>query len=92
MLPLLKKLGIYRYKQESTHIFVQAEDPDEACFIALAKLTQQMLEENNTAAVKDTIKDLRHMVRVASVSTRGILISVKCPDANQSVQDSMRII
>jgi|TARA_R100000008_G_C3472813_1_gene109850 hypothetical protein len=75
MLPLLKKLGIYRYKQESTHIFVQAEDPDEACFIALAKLTQQMLEENNTAAVKDTIKDLRHMVRVVKLRRIGPRIS-----------------
>ena len=82
MLPLLKKVGIHRYKQESTHIFVQADDPDEACFIALAKLAQQMLEENNT---------IRYMPSGESVSMRGILISVKCPDANQSVQDSMRI-
>ena len=75
ILPLLKKLGIHRYKNESTHIFVQADDPDEACFIALAKLAQQMLEENNTAAVKNTIKDLRHMVRVVKLRRIGPRIS-----------------
>jgi hypothetical protein len=75
ILPLLKKVGIHRYKQESTHIFVQADDPDEACFIALAKLAQQMLEENNTAAVKDSIKNLRHMVRVVKLRKIGPKIS-----------------
>lgn len=72
---MLKKVGIHRYKQESTHIFVQADDPDEACFIALAKLAQQMLEENNTAAVKDSIKNLRHMVRVVKLRKIGPKIS-----------------
>jgi|TARA_B100000519_G_C14044877_1_gene344523 hypothetical protein len=34
-----------------------------------------MLEENNTAAVKDTIKDLRYMVRVVRLRRIGPRIS-----------------
>ena len=70
ILPLLKKLGIHKYKNDKTYIFAKAEDPDEACGLAIEQMGKDMISFNDTPAVRDFIAELSTSVRVTKI--RGI--------------------
>ena len=53
----LNKLGITRVDQENLFFFVNAENPDDACHIALNKLKTKVIEEDLTDEIVDYLED-----------------------------------
>ena len=61
----LNKLGITRVDQENLFFFVNAENPDDACHIALNKLKTKVIEEDLTDEIVDYLEDeLVHEIKV----------------------------
>lgn len=61
----LNELGITRVDQENLFFFVNAENPDDACHIALNKLKTKVIEEDLTDEIVDYLEDeLVHEIKV----------------------------
>jgi len=71
ILPFLKRLGIYKYKNNKTYVFIKAEDPDEACGLAIEQMGEDMITLNDTSAVRDFIAELSTSVRVTKIRRIG---------------------
>ena len=64
----LNKLGITRVDQENLFFFVNAENPDDACHIALNKLKTKVIEEDLTDEIVDYLEDeLVHEIKVTKL-------------------------
>ena len=53
----LNKLGITTVSQENLFFFVNAENPDDACHIALNKLKTKIIEEDLTDEIVEYLED-----------------------------------
>ena len=67
ILPLLKKLGIHKYKNDKTYVFIKAEDPDEACGLSIEQIGKDIITVNDTPTVRDFIVELPTSVRVTKI-------------------------
>ena len=67
----LNKLGITRVDQENLFFFVNAENPDDACHIALNKLKTKVIEEDLTDEIVDYLEDELHN-DTKVISLRGV--------------------
>jgi|TARA_B100001939_G_C16727854_1_gene524102 hypothetical protein len=65
----LSKYRIYEYNHNTPIIFVDASDPDEACFKAIYRLIKRVLDQDSSEEAKQICKDIKHDVRVTKVST-----------------------
>ncbi len=64
----LNELGITRVDQENLFFFVNAENPDDACHIALNKLKTKVIEEDLTDEIVDYLEDeLVHEIKVVKL-------------------------
>ena len=64
----LNKLGITTVSQENLFFFVNAENPDDACHIALNKLKTKIIEEDLTDEIVDYLEDeLVHEIKVVKL-------------------------
>ena len=70
ILPLLKKLGIHKYRNDKTYVFIKADNPDDACGLAIEQMSKDIITVNDTPAVRDFIAELSTSVRVTKI--RGI--------------------
>lgn len=65
----LSKYRIYEYNHNTPIIFVDASDPDEACFKAVYRLIKRILDQDDSEEAKEICKDIKNDVRVTKVST-----------------------
>jgi hypothetical protein len=64
----LNKLGITTVDQENLFFFVNGENPDDACHIALNKLKTKIIEEDLTDEIVDYLEDeLVHEIKVVKL-------------------------
>ena len=59
----LKKYRIYEYNASAPIVFLEASNPDEACFKALYGLIKRILDQDSSD------EDIKQDVRVVKVST-----------------------
>ena len=71
ILPLLKRLGIFKYVRGKTYVFIKAEDPDEACALSIEQIGQEMITINDTTAVRDLVMNLSFSIRVTKITRIG---------------------
>lgn len=65
---LMERFGITEYTKNRCYFFIQAEDPDEACYLAINKLKDGVLKTNSIDPVKDIVKDFDNTTKVLRVS------------------------
>lgn len=65
----LKKFRLYEYNTSSPIVFVEADDPDGACFKATYQLIRIILDQDNSEETKEICKDIKRDMRVLKVST-----------------------
>ncbi len=65
----LKKFRLYEYNTSSPIVFVEADDPDGACFKATYQLIRIILDQDNSEETKEICKDIKTDIRVLKVST-----------------------
>ena len=65
----LKKYRIYEYNASAPIVFLEASNPDEACFKALYGLIKRILDQDSSAEAKEICEDIKQDVRVVKVST-----------------------
>ncbi len=65
----LKKFRLYEYNTSSPIVFVEADDPDGACFKATYQLIRIILDQDNSEETKEICKDIKTDMRVLKVST-----------------------
>ena len=65
----LKKYRIDEYNYNTPIVFVEADDPDEACFRAIYGLIRKVLDQDDSAESKELCKDLKHDIKIIRAST-----------------------
>lgn len=63
----LKKFDLKQYNSERPIIFVEANDPDEACYRAIYNLTSIILKQDNSKETLELMKDIIHDIRVIKI-------------------------
>jgi len=65
----LNKLGVIKNVKKEMYLFVDAEDPDGACYGAMEKLMDQIIKEKLSDEVVDFLEDeLNYTVRVVTLT------------------------
>lgn len=63
----LAKFNLGEYNSPYPTVFVEAKDPDEACYNALYKLVEIILKQDDSKKTSELVKDLVHDIRVKKV-------------------------
>lgn len=63
----LKKFNLKQYNSERPIIFVEANDPDEACYRAIYNLTSIILKQDDSKATVELLKELIYDIRVIKI-------------------------
>jgi hypothetical protein len=63
----LKKFDLKQYNSERPIIFVEAKDPDEACYRAIYNLTSIILKQDSSKATVELLKEILYDVRVIKI-------------------------
>lgn len=67
VLSRLKKFGLAEFNSQFPTIFIDAHDPDEACYLAYCKLSEILLRQDESIATANLIKKLKHDIRIMKV-------------------------
>ncbi len=67
VLPRLKKFKLKEYNSETPIIFVQASDPDEACYRAIYNLTNMIIKQDSSKETLELLKELIYDIRVVKI-------------------------
>lgn len=63
----LKKFNLKEYNSEYPIIFVEANDPDGACYRAIYNLTSIILKQDSSRETVDLLKDVLNDIRVIKI-------------------------
>ena len=63
----LKRFRLQEYSDPFPTIFVEARDPDEACYLAYFKLVEILLKQNNSQETSLLAKDILHDIFIREV-------------------------
>ena len=63
----LKKFDLKQYNSERPIIFVEAKDPDEACYRAIYNLTSIILKQDDSKATIDLLKEILYDLRIIKI-------------------------
>ncbi len=67
VMPRVKKYELEDYNSSTPIIFVEAEDPDDACYKAMHKLAQKILKFDHSVETLNFIKDIFHDIRIIKI-------------------------
>lgn len=67
VLSRLKKFNLYEFNSASPHIFVEANDPDDACYQAYCKFSEILLKQDESMETAVLIKEVFHDMRILKV-------------------------
>lgn len=62
VLPKIKhlKMNLGIFQQDSLMLTIEADNPDDACYLAFKTFCDYMLEQSASYEVKNLLKDLKH--------------------------------
>ena len=63
----LSKYRIYEYNHETPIVFMEANDPDEACFKTCMSLLRMILAQDASPKAEDKCKEIQEDIRVTKV-------------------------
>jgi hypothetical protein len=66
----LKKYRIYEYNSEYPIIFVEADDPDGACYTAIYKLLKLVLDQDDSKEARKLCREIKQDIRVISAKSK----------------------
>lgn len=67
VLPRLIQFTLYEFNHEYPNIFIEAPDPDEACYLAYCKFSETLLRQNSSDENAKAIKEIEHDIRITKV-------------------------
>lgn len=71
VLDRLKKFKLQEFNHEYPEIFIEAQDPDEACHLCHCKFAETILRNDSSTSTANFIKELENDFRI---------LKVKCKD------------
>tara|TARA_A100001515_G_scaffold102170_1_gene82904 strand:- start:3557 stop:3808 length:252 start_codon:yes stop_codon:yes gene_type:complete len=63
----LKKFNLKEYSDQFPTIFVEAKDPDEACYLAYFQLVEILLKQDDSKETSLLTKDILHDILIRKV-------------------------
>jgi hypothetical protein len=67
VMPRLKKYELEDYNSSTPIIFVEAQDPDDACYKAMHKLAQKIIRSDHSVETLNFIKDIFNDIRIIKI-------------------------
>jgi len=67
VIPRLKQYSLDNYNSSTPIIFVEAEDPDDACYIAMHKFASKILRKDHSIETLNFIKEIMNDIRIIKV-------------------------
>lgn len=63
----LKKFNLKEYNSEQPIVFVEANDPDGACYRAIYNLTNIIIKQDNSKETLELLKEIIYDIRVIRI-------------------------
>jgi len=70
VLPRLLQFNLHEFNHEFPTIFIEAPDPDEACYLSYCKFSETLLRQNSSKESVKLIKDIEHEIRITKVACK----------------------
>ena len=67
VIPRLKKYSLGAFNNSSPIIFVEEEDPDDACYVTMHKFANKILKSDHSIETVEFVKELFHDIRILKV-------------------------
>lgn len=63
----LKKFTLREFNSETPRLFIEAPNPDEACYLGYCKFAETILSQDSSSSTVKLIKDLENDIRITKV-------------------------
>ena len=67
VMPRLKEYTLEDYNSNNPIVFVEAEDPDDACYVASHKLVSKILKKDHSIETLNFAKEIMRDVRIIKI-------------------------
>lgn len=67
VLPRLKRFKLGEFNSASPTLFIEADDPDGACYSAFCRFSEMLLRQDESLETAQLCKNLQHDIRVVKV-------------------------
>lgn len=67
VLPRLTRFQLHEFNHEYPTIFIEAPDPDEACYLSYCKFSETLLRQSSSSDTAKLIKDIESELRITKV-------------------------
>ena len=66
----LKKFSLYEFNHERPFIFLEAKDPDDACYSISCMISEILLKQDESVETAMLIKDVLNDIRITKVTCK----------------------
>jgi hypothetical protein len=63
----LKKFTLREFNDETPELFIEAKDPDEACYLGYCKFADTILSQDSSPETVKLIKEIEYDIRITRV-------------------------
>jgi hypothetical protein len=67
VLARLKKFRLGEFNSQSPILFIEADDPDDACYFAFCKFSEMLLKQDESVKTAQLVKSLQSDIRITKV-------------------------
>tara|TARA_B100002019_G_scaffold259188_1_gene244382 strand:+ start:190 stop:453 length:264 start_codon:yes stop_codon:yes gene_type:complete len=64
VLTRLKKFNLHEFNYKFPKVFIEAQDPDDACYKTMCKLSEIMLQQQSSVDTAVLIRSVQHDIRI----------------------------
>lgn len=66
----LLQFNLQEFNHEYPSIFIEAPDPDEACYLAYCKFSETLFRKDSSKNTANLIKELEYEIRITKVTCK----------------------
>lgn len=70
VLPRLLQFNLHEFNHQYPSIFIEAPDPDEACYLAYCKFSETLFRQDSSKSTANLIKQLEYEIRITKVACK----------------------
>lgn len=70
VLTRLKRFNLHEFNHKFPKVFIEAQDPDDACYKAMCKLSEIMLQQQSSVDTAVLIRSVQHDIRIVKATCK----------------------
>lgn len=66
----LTKFNLYEFNHEFPELFIEAENPDDACYLSYCKFSETLMRQSSSKETAELFQQIMHDIRITKVACK----------------------